>query len=289
MSLGRSKDNDHEIRNGIALKSLPNASTQDDFQAEQNLWEAICQVGRMQRSRLDERSARCGPTEAQKLEQFGAILDYESRLSEWAATQARELKRLGAEGDYQKLCATGCTAQVLTLIISLVQFAPFVEEIWTRADGGTSRREKLTRALEHAATVLEEFRDTSDCAQTKKLRQQIDELSLRFGLIPPSRLASQLRMYSRAVNFVGELSGRLETRSFRELSKYFLTGYVRRATGKFQDKHVSGILAAVAGPPGYNEVAQRMWRNRNYLRIDKHLSKLMQFIHAMGVAMARSA
>ena len=85
-----------------------------------------------------------------------------------------------------------------------------------------------------------------------------------------------------------KLSVDTETRSIRDFLKYILAGYVKRATGRYHDKGVSALLADVAGPPDYNEVAQRMWRLRNYQRMEKYFSIFTDFLFAMGVVIART-
>ena len=54
-------------------------------------------------------------------------------------------------------------------------------------------------------------------------------------------------------------------------------------TGRFHDGNVSGLLAEVFGPVDSNEVAQRMWRSRNYARLEKQFSKLTDFAVATSV------
>jgi len=48
-------------------------------------------------------------------------------------------------------------------------------------------------------------------------------------------------------------------------------------------------LAEVVGPAEHNEVAQRMWRARDYQRLERHFSKLTDLLFAMGVVIARQA
>src|SRR5207245_6347249 len=106
------------------------------------------------------------------------------------------------------------------------------------------------------------------------------------GHFPPLQLISELRFYRRILGFTEGLAKDTETRSIGELAKYVLVSYVNRATGTFRDRNASGLLAEVVGPASYTEDAHRMWRNRNYLRLEKHFSKLTEFIFAMGVVIA---
>ena len=59
-------------------------------------------------------------------------------------------------------------------------------------------------------------------------------------------------------------------------------------TGRFHDRSVSGLIGEIVGSPDYNEVAHRMWRARNYERIEKHFSWIPRFLVAMSVVIART-
>ncbi len=63
-----------------------------------------------------------------------------------------------------------------------------------------------------------------------------------------------------------------ESHSLDEVSKFILSNYVERTTGRPHDRCVSGLIAAVVNSPEYTEVAYRMWRNRNYDRLERHFS-----------------
>jgi hypothetical protein len=73
-----------------------------------------------------------------------------------------------------------------------------------------------------------------------------------------------------------------------ELSKYLLSSYVQVMTGRFHDRSVSGLVGEASVSPEYNEVSHRMWRTRNYERIDKHFSWMTRFLVAMSVVIAQT-
>ena len=107
-----------------------------------------------------------------------------------------------------------------------------------------------------------------------------------MGRIPFSRVASELRFYVRFLNLAQSLRKDTESHSLEEVSKYLLASYVKRMTGRLHDRNVSGLIGEMAGPSDYNEVAQRMWRLRNYRRLEKHHSKLGDFLVAMSVVIS---
>ncbi len=69
------------------------------------------------------------------------------------------------------------------------------------------------------------------------------------------------------------------------LAKYIFTAYVFRATTRFRDAEVSALIGASLGID-YDEIAHRMWRNRNYRRIDKKLSGIADMLTDLSIASA---
>jgi hypothetical protein len=114
------------------------------------------------------------------------------------------------------------------------------------------------------------------------------------GRLPISRLVSELRFHAMVVNFAKWLGADTETRSPEQLAIYFLSSYVKRVTGDFHDRCVSGLIAGAAptlvrAGDGYDQEAHRQWRSRNYARLEKHYSWMVRFIVAMSVVIERSA
>jgi hypothetical protein len=114
------------------------------------------------------------------------------------------------------------------------------------------------------------------------------EVSLigRFSGVPRGGLISELRFYTGFLSLADLVAEETGTRSIREFAKYLLMDYVSRATGAFHDRETSGLVGAVLGSPSANEVAQRMWRRRNYLRLQKHFSKAVDFLWVLAVAIS---
>ncbi len=212
-------------------------------------------------------------------------VDLDKAFAEWAERQGQKLASPGARTDFAELCRHGCTPQVLAAIIALFRFAPRVERLWAEMIGHPRKRQKVTRALEKAASMLEEVFGEFIAAEDESQRETFADL----GRIPLSRLVSEVRFYIRFLNLAEGLAADTETRSIREVTNYLLASYVKRATGRFRDRNVSALLGELAGSVDYNEVAQRMWRTRNYQRLEKHFSKLTDFLFTMGVVIAHQA
>jgi hypothetical protein len=204
--------------------------------------------------------------------------------AEWADEQARRFTSPDANMGFDALSKHQCTPLVLAVILALLRISPALESIWTEVVGNPKRRKKVSRNLEKIALMIEEVFADALAVEDQTIRAQY----IALGRIPLSDLTSELRLYSSFVDLAKRLSADVETRSIRDFLKYILAGYVKRATGRHHDRNISALLADVVGPSDYNEVAQRMWRLRNYGRMEKHFSKFADFLFAIGVVVART-
>jgi len=201
-------------------------------------------------------------------------------FAEWAGQEAQKLTSPGAREDFAELCKDGCNPQVLTAMIALIRSCPRLESIWATMVGPPENRQKVTRALENAAATLEEVFSGFMAVEDEKDRMEF----AKIGRIPPSRMVSELRLYGRVITMAKSLAADTQAHSLEEVSRYLLASYVERATGRPHDKNVSGLIAEINNSPDYTEVAYRMWRNRNYDRLEKHFSWIIDLLLAMVIA-----
>jgi hypothetical protein len=202
----------------------------------------------------------------------------------WAAWAEREKQRLpspGAHTDFDELCNSGCMPRVLASIIALIRYAPQINEWWDQTLGNVKANLKLVSLLEKTATALESFYVPGSTPGTQKLMDVAPP-----GELSPFGLVAAIRDQREMLLTLEGLAAKFDVNPFPEIARYLLVGYVWRATGTFHDRNVSGILGAVVGPVDYNEVAQRMWRYRNYERLEQHLSVLADMLHCLGLAVS---
>jgi len=195
---------------------------------------------------------------------------------EWLSTSA-------ARRDFEELCEAGCTPIVLASIIGLIRLSPRIENWWQLFVGDSDRRRKTTIALQKAATALQDAFGDVIAGEDEDRRYDF----AKFGFLPPSRLVAQTRFYASMLNVFEVWAEKVEVHSLEEFTKYLLVGYVNRATGRFCDRTVSGLIGEIIGFPEYEEVALRMWRSRNYRRLDDHLSWIPDLLLDMGNEIAR--
>lgn len=236
-------------------------SEHDRYKDEQALWDAYCAV---------ERSRG---------------IDIDQLFSEWAAGEAQRLTSPGAREDFEQLCKDGCNRQVLAAIVALLRFSPHLGAIWAMIVGPPQNRQKATQALENAAATLEQVFGALLALEDEKARAEF----AKIGRIPVSRMVSELRLYGRFINLAKLLAVDTQAHSLGEVSKYILSSYAKQTTGRFHDQNVSGLIGEIANSPEYNEVAHRMWRSRNYGRLEKQFSGITGFLVAMSEVIARPA
>ena|ERR1700719_3393045 len=201
-----------------------------------------------------------------------------------AEEEKRRLTSPGAREDFVELCEGGCFQPILAGIVMLLRYAPLLEAFWTEMVGRPEHREKTTRTLESAAQTLQSLFSVVIDSEKEGKNTELETI----GRLPVSRLVNELRLYTRLIKLTSSISAETETRSPAELAKYLASSYVRSMTGRFHDRSVSGLVSEVSSSPEYNEVAHRMWRTRNYERIDKHFSWMTRFLVAMSVVIAQT-
>ena len=201
-----------------------------------------------------------------------------------AEEEKQKLASPGAREEFIELCEAGCFQPILAGIVMLLRFAPRLEAFWTEMIGRPDNREKTTRTLESAARALENLFSVVIALENEGKSTELEKI----GHLPISRLVSELRFHTRVIQLASSISAETETRSPAEFVKYLVSSYVRIMTGRFHDRSVSGLVSEVCGSPEYNEVAHRMWRTRNYERIDKHFSGMTRLLVAMSVVIAQT-
>jgi hypothetical protein len=219
----------------------------------------------------------------QRWQEAGFNLD--EVLLSWGNEEAKALETWSARADFEELCTHGCRPEILAFLIASFRFTPNLENFWTEMVGHPDNRQKTTKTLENAAVALETL--FGRFIESEDERQRAEFTKLRR--LPISAVVSELRFYIKFITLAERLSVYAESNSLTEICKYILAGYVKRSTGRFHDRNVSALIAVLTDSQGFDEVAQRMWRSRNYKRLDKNFSWIAALLVAMNVAMRQPA
>ncbi len=86
-------------------------------------------------------------------------LDISALMEELPARNRRIAREYGAEDCFDKLCNCGCTETVLALAMTVFQPLRSFEKKWKRVTGTPRQREQKIRAMEKAASALQEVLD----------------------------------------------------------------------------------------------------------------------------------
>jgi hypothetical protein len=211
-------------------------------------------------------------------------IDIAQFYADLAAAQKQALTSPGAREDFTELCTDGCFQITLAALVALLRYSPQLESYWAELVGRPDNREQSARNLELAIQTLERiFVDVISSEKQGKYGELV-----KIGWLPVSRVISELRFYIRFINFAGTLQEDKEIRSPVELTKYLLTSSVHRMTGRPHHRNVSSLIQEVLGLANYDDVAHRMWCNRNYKRIHKHFSWMTHILIVASVVVAET-
>ena len=141
---------------------------------------------------------------------------------------------------------------------------------------------KVRKTLEAAARELEVLYG-DPLPNEKQLQTQFSAV----GRIPVSKLIAELRLHVRILKVAETVKKETKLKTLDQLARYLITSYVARMTGSFHDRPVAALIGSATGSPEYTEVAQRMWRDRNYSRLESHFSWMAKFAVAMSVAISQ--
>jgi len=224
----------------------------DDFKDEAALWDVYAEI------------------------MISRGIDLNKLAATWSKQAKDRLASPGARSDFEELCVHGCSPVVLAFILAVMRFSPELPALWSHIAGPREQRRKVGLLFDRTAQKVEEaFRDWA------KAGIKMPPYLTAKGIVPPPTVVASLRFYSRFLNLEKSLTSD-ETRSGEEVTKYMLASYVKKATGRFRDRNAATIIGEIFGDADYNEVAQRMWRSRNYARLDKNFSGPTSFLFAMG-------
>lgn len=228
-------------------------------------------------------------------------LDIRAMWHRWAKEQRDSLREWSAETSFDALCENGCAALPLAITVASYQPLSALEKKWRLVVGPPRERDQKIRVLEKAATVLQElqisYADAVASDQKDLLHPEVLEW-FRRELISPSHLdvrwpknataphpatvVRSLRRYASCLRMFEAIGDESHVGSTDTLSRYFVSAYVKRATGAFHDAEVSALIGAGLRT-SYDETAHRVWRSRNYDRIDTQLSGLVEMLFGFGV------
>ena len=204
--------------------------------------------------------------------------DFAAVAHEWALGIKKALAPDGSDSDFEMLCSQGCHPVSLAASVFAAEFYPIAVLGFRAALGISKQRVGYSRKLRQAADILKEtvFSETLGEGLWMKLRSRHESLPE-----PPSTMIRNLEFYAKLFDFAELISRNAGIKSSHDLPRFIITGYVHLATGRWHDKEVSALLQG-DGPEIYDETAHRVWRNRNFVRLNRHYRTFPELLLGIG-------
>ena len=197
----------------------------------------------------------------------------------WANETKNKLREYGADFEFEALCRSACSAVALAATLKALEVFPVFAATWGSILGPRHQRDRFIKKLNEAADAIDALALAAgvDDGSVFRLWPKRDTAP-----IPPHKLTRSLRTYAGTLGMVQALTRETEIRSPQDLPRYLITGYVCRATGRWHDREVSAIIAAVGEREDYDENAHKMWRTRNYARLEKYYHGFAELLCAVA-------
>jgi hypothetical protein len=197
---------------------------------------------------------------------------------EWSLGIKKALEPEGADRDFEVLCDQGCHPWSLAVSVFAAEFYPILVLSVRAAFVRSKQRVGYSRKLRQAADILGQtvFTDKMKDGLWLKLKARHESLPE-----PPSAMIRDLEFYARLFEFAELVSRNAGIKSDRDLPRFIVTSYVHPATGRWHDKEVSALVQG-DGTEIYDETAHRVWRNRNFSRLNRHYRTLSELLQEVG-------
>lgn len=211
-------------------------------------------------------------------------IDTAAKANEWALHIKKALAPNGADNDFEILCDKGCHSLSLAASVFAAEFSPIAILSFRAAFGMSKDRVGYSSKLRRAAEILGKtvFSEALGEGIWLKLKS-IHELLPA----PPSAMIRDLEFYAKLFEFAELVSRNAGIRSKHDLPRFIITSYVHLATGRWHDKEVSGLLQGDEADV-YDETAHRVWRNRNFSRLNRHYCVLPELLLEIGKVVGTS-
>jgi hypothetical protein len=205
-------------------------------------------------------------------------VDLTAVAREWALQIRQTLKTDEAERDFDALCNQGCHPVSLAVSIFAGEFYPIVVSSFRAAFGISKQRVRYSRKLRQAADILRRtvFSETLREGLWLKFKGRHESLPE-----PPSAMIRDLEFYAKLFDFVELASRNAGIKSGHDLPRFIVTGYVHLATNRWHDREVSALFRGSDTEP-YDETAHRVWRSRNFRRINQYYCILPELLLEVG-------
>ena len=198
----------------------------------------------------------------------------------------RSPEEFAIESDWQRLEKMGVTRECMAIAMMLINIAPSADYMLKQYVGNKQRREKKVEVLLSPISVLEEI---AQIAEGIYKDTAPEEFLKTWGYPPPRSIIKGLQAWADFLLMGDKFFDAIEANSVLEIAKYGLAGVVKRVTARFHDREVSALTGAALQMTDCDETAHRVWRIRNYGRLEQGVVRFLPVIlQALNVVLLPS-
>jgi hypothetical protein len=214
----------------------------------------------------------------EKLEEVFSRLEFtkDGSLAEWTTWRFQRLADFRLGPGLKKLASAGIRRETIAFGMYFVTISPGLDVCLKDLLGERRTRMRDAMALERAAGIL------------RRMSDALPNLPEMLKALPSFALTARaLETYSLMLVWGVAISAITGAGSCQEMAKYSLAGVVKRVTGKFHDREVSAMTGAALRDFEYDETAHRVWRIRNYDRLERSFPLVPMCLQALNNVLMR--
>jgi hypothetical protein len=205
------------------------------------------------------------------------------KFHQWATFRLDVLRDFTIQSDWQRLEEMGVTRECLAVAMMLINLAPGIDPLLKQYSRNKRQRQAKAEMLLSPIPVLEEIAQVRKGMYEESAREEIEKA---HDYPTPDSIINGLRLTADLLLMGDKLLDAIEANSMLEIAKYGLAGVVRRVTARYHDREVSALTGAALQKPDYDETAHRVWRIRNYPRLEHGIPRIVPVaLHAINTVL----
>ncbi len=199
-------------------------------------------------------------------------------LAEWAEYRLKLLDDYNITEDFKRVEDLRIRKETLAILLMAINLSPGLDYGFGKLFGDKRTRQK------HAAALL------APIPTLTILLDSMGNLAKDFkqtSLASPARAISDLKFLSSFFVMGDKIYEFLGVNSLLELSKFGLASLVHASGGNYLDREVSALTGAALQKPDYDETGHRVWRIRNFPRLQRSVPFLTKVCIAFNNVLSK--
>ena len=199
-------------------------------------------------------------------------------LAEWAEYRLKLLEPYNIAQELNRVEELGIRKETLAILLMAINLSPGLDYGFVKLFGDKRTRQK------HAAALLAPIPTLKILLNS--MGNSAEEFK-RTSLATPARAISDLKFFSSFFVMGEKIYEFLGVNSLFELSKFGLASLVHETSGNYLDQEVSALTGAALQKEDYDETGHRVWRIRNFPRLQKSVPFLTKLCVAFNNVLSK--